>query len=119
MGTWILDNKYTNRYDSLDRNEDAATLSSWYVFSSLRFYPLAGTDTYQLGAPLFESAIINLGDSKLEIQTKSYSIENIYVKKITLNGLILDRIWIKHEEIANGGILMFEMSPDPITRNMH
>ena len=44
-----------NRYDGIDGNDDAATLSAWYVFSALGFYPVAGTDMYQLGAPLFEN----------------------------------------------------------------
>lgn len=113
---WILDNKYTNRYDGLDGNDDAGTLSAWYIFSSLGFYPVAGTDIYQLGAPLFESAIINLGNSKLEITVKNYSPENIYVKKVTFNGLMLNRTWIEHKEIADGGRLVFEMSNDPLNK---
>ncbi len=110
---WVLDNKYTNRYDGLDGNDDAATLSAWFIFSSLGFYPVAGTDIYQLGAPLFEKATINLGNSKFKILTKNYAPENIYVKSIMLNGLTLNRTWVKHEEIANGGTLVFEMSEEP------
>jgi predicted alpha-1,2-mannosidase len=111
---WILDNKYTNRYDGLDGNDDGGTLSAWYIFSSLGFYPVAGTTTYQLGAPLFESATINLGHTQLEILAKNYSPENIYVKKVTLNGLLLDRTWISHQEIADGGQLVFEMTNEPL-----
>jgi len=111
---WILDNKYTNRYDGLDGNDDAATLSAWYVFSSLGFYPVAGTDIYQLGAPIFEKAEIILGDAMLEIQTENYSPDHIYVNKVWLNDTLLDRTWFTHKEIKNGGILKFEMSETPV-----
>ena len=110
---WILDNKYTNRYDGLDGNDDGATLSAWYIFSSLGFYPLAGTDIYLLGVPLFEKATIKIGSANLEIHTLNYAPENKYVKQVWLNGELLDRTWMKHDEISNGGMLKFEMSSTP------
>jgi predicted alpha-1,2-mannosidase len=64
---WVLDNKYSNRYDGLDGNDDGGTLSAWYVFSALGFYPVAGTDVYQLGAPLFETASVRLDSATLHI----------------------------------------------------
>jgi predicted alpha-1,2-mannosidase len=108
---WVLENKYTNRYDGLDGNDDAATLSAWYIFSALGFYPVAGTDIYQLGAPLFEKAVVNMETSKLLVLTKNYAPESIYTKNIWLNDTLLDRTWIRHEEIMNGATLTFEMSP--------
>jgi len=111
---WILDNKYTNRYDGLDGNDDAGTLSAWYIFSSLGFYPIAGTDRYELGAPLFEQAEINLGGNTLKIIADNYAVENKYVARIWLNDIVLDRTWIFHDEIENGGIIRFEMVKDPI-----
>ena len=112
---WILNNKYDTSYVGIDGNDDAGTLSAWYVFSSLGIYPIAGTTIYQIGAPLFKKASINLGDHKLTITTKNYAPGNRYVSKIFLNGLELDRTWLKHDEIAKGGTLFFEMSKTPIT----
>ena len=106
---WVLDNKYTNRYDGLDGNDDAGTLSAWYIFSSMGFYPIAGTDRYELGAPLFEEVEINLRDAKLKVVADNYAPENIYVNQIWLNEKLLDRTWIKHEEISKGGTMRFEM----------
>ncbi len=110
---WTLDNKYTNRYDGLDGNDDAGTLSAWFIFSSLGFYPIAGTDVYLTGAPIFESAKINMTGKTVEILTDNYSPENKYVKNIWLNGELLNRTWFKHDEIKNGGTLKFEMSNTP------
>lgn len=110
---WILDNKYSANYDGIEGDDDAGTLSSWYVFSSLGFYPVAGSDVYQLGAPLFKNAIINIGENKLTIVADNYSPENKYANKVWLNGELLNRTWFKHAEIANGGELRFEMSNKP------
>jgi len=110
----ILDNKYDTTYDGLDGDDDAGTLSAWYVFSALGFYPVAGSDMYEIGAPLFEKAEMKIGDKLLIIQTDNYSPENIYVRKVWLNGVLLDRFRFRHSEIAQGGMLRFEMSEYPV-----
>lgn len=110
---WILDNKYDNTYVGIDGNDDAGTLSAWYIFSSLGFYPIAGTDIYLLGAPLFKSAVLNMGKNLLTVSTKNYDPKHIYVKQVLLNNIPLKRTWINHKEIANGGNLTFIMAKQP------
>jgi len=116
---WILKNKYDNSYTGIDGNDDAATLSAWYIFSSLGFYPIAGSDVYQLGALLFKNAEINLGENILTIIADNYSPSNIYVKEVFLNDTLLNRRWIKHSEIANGGTLRFVMSESPVVNSVN
>ena len=110
---WILDNKYGAGYDGIDGDDDAGTLSSWYVFSALGFYPVAGSDRYQIGAPLFQKAEIHIGDKILSIIADNYSLQNKYVSKVWLNDVLLGRFWFRHEEISQGGVLRFEMSEKP------
>ena len=110
---WIMDNKYGTDYVGLDGNDDGATLSSWYVLSALGFYPIAGTDIYQIGTPLFKKAVLKIGDNLLEVIADKHAMENIYVQKVWLNGTSLDRYWFSHDEIANGGNIRFEMGPNP------
>jgi len=110
---WILDHKYKDNFVGLDGNDDAGTLSAWYVFSALGLYPIAGTDIYQLGAPLFQKAEVKLAESLLLIVADNYSPEHIYVKRVCLNDQVLDRSWLQHAEIQNGGVLRFEMSEKP------
>ena len=62
-----MDNKYTADYYGIEGDDDAGTLSSWYVFSAMGIFPVAGSDIYQLGAPLFKNIKINMGESKLKI----------------------------------------------------
>jgi len=113
---WILENKYDDTYDGLDGNDDAGTLSAWYVFSALGFYPVAGTDKYLIGSPLVEKAEIALGGTSLNIICDNYSPDNIYIRRIWLNDSLHNRYWISHKEIAGGGTLRFEMSALPLEK---
>ena len=111
---WILDNKYDVNPGGVDGNDDGATLSSWYLFASLGFYPIAGSDYYELGAPLFKNAVIHIGDKTLQITTKNYSSANRYVSNIWLNGKLVNGTRLKHSEIVGGGTLKFDMSQMPV-----
>jgi predicted alpha-1,2-mannosidase len=110
---WILDHKYGNRYDGLDGNDDGGTLSAWYVFSALGLYPVAGSDKYQLGAPLFEKAEVKLKNNRLVIVADNYAPDHVYCRKVLLNDTPLDRPWLRHSEIENGGVLRFVMDSEP------
>ncbi len=114
---WILDNKYDVNAEGVDGNDDGATLSSWYLFASLGLYPIAGSDYYELGAPLFKHVTIHLGNKILEVVTENYSPKNRYVSKIWLNGKLLSGFRLKHQKIANGGVLAFEMSYLPVRKD--
>jgi predicted alpha-1,2-mannosidase len=110
---WIMDHKYGNRYDGIDGNDDAGTLSAWYVLSAVGLYPVAGSDRYQLGAPLFERAELRLKNKPLVIVAENYALDHFYVRKVLLNDTPLDRAWIRHTEIQNGGVLRFIMDSEP------
>jgi predicted alpha-1,2-mannosidase len=111
---WILDNKYAVNSEGLDGNDDGATLSSWYIFASLGLYPMAGSVYYELGAPLFKSAKIHIGDKCLEVVTANYSPNNKYVSGIWLNRRLMKDFKLKHNDIKDGGLLKFEMSNLPV-----
>ena len=51
---WVLDDKYGQLATTASTgNDDGGTISAWYVLSALGLYPVAGSDKYELGAPLF------------------------------------------------------------------
>jgi predicted alpha-1,2-mannosidase len=111
---WILEHKYGTSYDGIDGNDDAGTLSAWYVLSALGIYPEAGSDRYQLGTPLFEKAEVKLAGGILDIIADNYSPNHPYVRQVWLNDRLLNRWWIRHAEIASGGTLRFHMSSEPV-----
>lgn len=93
---WVLDNKYGAGYDGIDGDDYAGTLSSWYIFSALGFYPVAGSDIYQIGSPLFKKVEMKIGGKLLTIVADNYAPGNKYVRKVWLNDVILDRFWFKN-----------------------
>lgn len=97
--------------DGLCGNEDCGQMSAWYIFSSLGFYPFCpATPIYILGSPIFEKAIIHLPSGKdFTIIAENVSKENKYVQEVYLNGKSLNRAWLWHDEIINGGTLIFKM----------
>ncbi len=114
---WTLSERFSSDINGLDGNDDGGTLSAWYVFSALGFYPLAGTDKYWIGSPNVDSAVVNLGNGKtLEIEALNQSAENVYVKSVTLNGAQLSDTYVTHAQLMNGGKLVFEMSNTPANR---
>ena len=94
--------------------DDAGSMSAWYLWSAMGFFPVAGQDLYLIGTPLFEETTIQLENKKqLRISAKNVSSKNIYVTGATLNGRKLNRAWFRHSEIAKGGKLVFIMSDKP------
>ncbi len=114
----ILNEMYTSQPDGLCGNDDCGQMSAWYVFSAMGFYPLNPVGgEYALGYPMFDKVSINTGNGKVftilskkadEID-QSIKMKNIYVKSVTLNGKTLTRHFIKHEDIVNGGTLIFHI----------
>ena len=58
-----------------------------------------------LGAPQLPRITIELGNNKrFVVETVNYSLENIHVRKIELNGKELTGNSISHKDIMEGGI---------------
>jgi len=108
----IMKEMYHSGTDGLCGNEDCGQMSAWYVFSAMGFYPLNAADgMYVFGSPALDEAIISLpGDREFIISARNNSPGNIYVTKIILNGEPIERNYISHNEIMQGGSLVFEMS---------
>ncbi|SMC67797.1 alpha-1,2-mannosidase, putative [Moheibacter sediminis] len=108
----ILEMQYKPTPDGLGGNDDCGQMSAWYMFSAMGFYPVApGSDWYSLGSPLVDKASINLENGKtFTVESINQSKENVYVKKVELNGKEIKDYKLKHSDIVNGGKLVFYMS---------
>jgi len=108
----ILKKQYGPAPDGLGGNDDCGQMSAWYIFTALGFYPVApGSDQYSLGSPAVNGATLRLENGKtFTITAENQGDKNVYVKKITLNGQLLTRRYITHQEIMDGGKLVFYMS---------
>ncbi len=104
---WILKHKYGEGPNGLDGNDDGGTLSAWYVLSSLGLYPVPGSERYELGCPIWKRAVVQLGDKELEIIADDLPLDRTHFDRVEMNGLPLDRWWISHSELLQGGVLRF------------
>jgi putative alpha-1,2-mannosidase len=89
-------------------------MSSWYVWSAIGLYPLAGQPIYFIGSPIFTRSSIHLAGAKtFTIQAPESSASAKYVTSAELNGKPLHRAWLTHIEIVAGGKLTLHMGTTP------
>ena len=108
----VLKKMYLPTPAGLSGNDDCGQMSAWYILSAMGFYPVApGSEQYALGSPAVDAATLHLDNGKtFTITAQNQGEKNVYVKKVTLNGKQLDRNYITHSEIMDGGELVFVMS---------
>jgi predicted alpha-1,2-mannosidase len=111
----IMRDLYSSEPDGLCGNEDCGQMSAWFVLSAMGFYPVTpGAGYYAIGSPLFEEIRINLENGKdFIISARNNRAANIYIQSAQLNGKKYDKSFLDHELLLKGGILSFEMGPNP------
>jgi len=106
---------YTDKPDGLCGNDDVGEMSAWYVFSALGFYPVNPTSgEYVFGSPLVNQAVIKLpGNKTFKIAVVGNSKDNLYIRKIELNGKPYAKSFITHQAIVAGGEMKIYMDSKP------
>lgn len=116
----ICDEAYGNDAYGLCGNEDVGQMSAWYILAAVGIHPICPGDTnYQITSPVFEEIELHFDQEyypgkSFKIIANNNSRENIYIQSMSLNGEVLDRYWISHQEIVQGGLLEMEMGPSPV-----
>jgi predicted alpha-1,2-mannosidase len=107
----IMKEFYKPEPNGLIGNEDCGQMSAWYVFSAAGFYPVTpGSTVYAIGSPLFPALRFNLENGKtFTVIAREISDRNIYIQSATLNGKPYQRSFLLHEDLINGGELVFQM----------
>ena len=111
----ILNTLYNNTSSGYAGNDDCGQMSAWYVFSAMGFYPVNPADgRYIIGSPLLEECTLKLaGNKEFRIRTIRKSPEDIYIQSVTLNGKKHKDFFITHQDIMNGGTMVFKMGKKP------
>ncbi|MCU0783841.1 MAG: GH92 family glycosyl hydrolase [Verrucomicrobia bacterium] len=101
--------------DGLCGDEDNGQTSAWYVFSALGFYPMCpGDTTYAIGSPLFDRATLKLpGGKTFTVVAEENGPQRVYIRGAKLNGAAYDKVYLRHEDIVNGGEVVFRMTSAP------
>lgn len=111
----ILNTLYNNTSSGYAGNDDCGQMSAWYVFSAMGFYPVNPADgRYIIGSPLLDECTLKLAGNKgFRIRTIRKSPEDIYIQSVTLNGKKHKDFFITHQDIMNGGTMVFKMGKKP------
>ena len=111
----IMNEQYNDGHSGYSGNEDCGQMSAWYLFSSMGFYPLnPANGIYCFGSPQLPKVTIHLADGKqFTITTKNAGGENVYIRKITLNGKPYEKNFLTHKDIISGGAIEFVMGKNP------
>ncbi|MCG6956131.1 MAG: GH92 family glycosyl hydrolase [Gemmatimonadetes bacterium] len=113
----ILDTQYRVAPDGLSGNEDCGQMSAWYVFSALGFYPAdPSSGVYVLGVPRFDEARVRVQHGTFIIRVHRDGPDARYVRSVHLKGRAWPFTYIRHEDVARGGVLEIELgsTPDPV-----
>jgi putative alpha-1,2-mannosidase len=103
--------------DGLPGNDDLGTMSAWFVWSALGFYPaIPGSPLYVIGSPSFDEAVIRTAGAPFTVRAPGASLAVKYVQAATLDGSPLDRSWLSRSELAPGGSLEFALDTAPSRR---
>ena len=94
---------------SPEMDEDDGTMSAWYVFGAMGFYPLlVGDEYYDLTSPLFDRVLLRLTNGNvLTIQTERRKKKDAPIKSIHFNGKKIADYRISHNELIKGGELIY------------
>lgn len=94
---------------SPEMDEDDGTMSAWYVFGAMGFYPLlVGDEYYDLTSPLFDRVLLRLTNGNvLTIQTEGRKKKDAPIKSIHFNEKKIADYRISHNELIKGGELIY------------
>lgn len=106
---------FRNDLMGMPGDEDGGGMSAFLVFSMAGFYPVTpGLPVYTIGTPFFETTTMTLSNGKqFTVNAKGRSEKNKYIQSAKLNGETWLKPWFSHEDLAQGGVLEFEMGDRP------
>lgn len=103
-------------------DEDQGLMGSLAVLMKLGLFEMRGgageTPEIQIGSPLFDKVTIHLNQEyykgdEFVIEAKNNSDSNRYIQSLQLNRKELQKVWIHHSDIVNGGHLELKMDDVP------
>jgi predicted alpha-1,2-mannosidase len=108
---------FTDTPGGIPGNDDAGSLSSWYVFSALGLYPdIPGVGGFVIGSPLFPRAKVTLETGQtLIISAANAADSNPYVQSLSVNGNGTTSTFLPLDTILNSPRtqLSFTLGPTP------
>ncbi len=114
----LIETFFPDTLQGIPGDEDGGGMSAFVVFSMMGFYPVTpGLPVYDIVSPVFDKVTIHLKNGKdFVVTARNTSRQNKYIQSIRLNGKPLDRVWFRHVDLVNGGVLELTMGNTPNLR---
>lgn len=114
----IMDRMYRPTVDGLCGNDDCGQMSAWYLFNTMGFYPTApSSNVYNIGSPTVEGVELRLSNGKsIRVTTENWSPENVYIRRMYVDGRVWDKSYITYDDIRDGVHLHYVMGSRPDKR---
>lgn len=107
---------YSPAPGGLPGNDDLGTMSAWWVFGALGFYPvMPGSDVLAVASPLFPHVVVRLAGGDVRIDAPG-APSAVFVRRLTVDGARHDRPWLRAGSLLHGATLRFAMSRRPARR---
>ncbi|MEV4754350.1 GH92 family glycosyl hydrolase [Micromonospora sp. NPDC049559] len=112
-----MDQLWTNTPGGIPGNDDAGTMSSWYVFSALGLYPqIPSRADLVLSTPLFPRAVVHTGTgATITINAPGASAGNRYIQSLRVDGKPSSKTWVPASFVTGGGTLDYVLGAKPNT----
>lgn len=107
-------------FDGYPGDEDNGSMSGWYIFSTLGFYPVTpGSGEYVFGIPAFENVRIELPNDKvLTLETANNTPAHQFVKARFRDKEPIKSLFITHSDLIRGGHLKTTLGLVPEEREI-
>ena len=105
--------RFTDGPGGCPGNNDSGATGSWYVWSCLGLYPVAGTPYYLIVSPSADRAEIDFARGTLTIRAERESPRSIYPVGFDFNGRSFREPWIRVRELESGGTLTIRLADRP------
>lgn len=73
--SWVMDTQYGTTFEGIPGNDDGGATSAWWIEAALGLHPIAGTDQWTLGTPLFEKIEIDVDGGVFTIVNENVGAE--------------------------------------------
>lgn len=103
-------------------DEDQGLMGSLSVLLKTGLFSTSGGTTpkpyYEISSPLFNKITFHLNPKyykgkQFVIEANNNSASNLYIQSAQLNGIPLNKPWVLHENVVNGGKLILNMGDNP------
>mgnify|MGYP003414841211 CR=1 FL=1 len=107
---------YKDEPDEMLGNDDCGTMSAWAILSMIGLYSdCPGSPYYSITAPIFDKVTLHLSkkyypNGDITIEAQKTSTDAVYINGMSLGEKKTNKYRISHDELINGGKLVFELS---------